>query len=218
MQIYTDLLLPIFWRWTVTYSRRNGRESWLKAFTSTLGVVRPSASVLVAVSALSSGLMDLPNQPQFSPLLTRHWLRNFQRIRTHNDNSHRDVSMTDWDRKTTKYQVRQSRKFDLWNTIAEICSISFKVSFSLEETAELICVSGGWGPAEHLCMTTAKARSRWFQLFGCALGIVIWSRQNYLRVWWRWGRSVSKLRCHLLKENHTQPVLGACWLTNNMQD
>lgn len=40
--------------------------------------------------------------PVFPPLLTRHWLWNFQRIRTHNDNSHRDVSMTDWDRTTKK--------------------------------------------------------------------------------------------------------------------
>ncbi len=127
------------------------------------------------------------------PLLTRHWLWNFQRIRTHNDNSHWDISMTVWDRTTTKNQVRQSRKFDLWNMIAEICSISFKVSFSLEESAELICVSGGWGPDKCLCVTTAKARSGWFQLFGCALGNVIWSRQmNYLRVWWRQGRSGSK--------------------------
>lgn len=156
--------------------------------------------------------------PVFPPLLTRHWLWNFQRIHTHNDNSHRDVSMTDWDRTTTKNQVRQSRKFDLWNTIAEICSISFKVSFSLEECAELICVSGGWGPAEHLCVTTAKAWSGWFQLFSCALGIVIWSKQmNYLRVWWRWGCSVSKRCCRSVKEYHTQPLLGACWLTKNTQ-
>lgn len=148
----------------------------------------------------------------------RHWLWNFQRICTHNDNSHRDVSMTDWDRTSMKNQVRESRKFDLWNTIAEICSIAFKVSFSLEESAELICVSGGRSPDKRLCVTTAKVQSGWFQLFGSALGNVIWLRQmNYPRVWWRRGCSGSKCSCRLVNEFHTQPLLGVCWLAKNTQ-